>query len=112
MKSPIDSQPRVLLIAENASARFGGEAILPLHYFRVLRKRGIEAWLIVHDRTREELAALFPGDLDRILFVPDAKLQQWLFRFGRKLPGQLRNFTIGYVSRLISQRRARRLGAS
>ena len=42
------SNPRVLIVAEHASAKFGGEAILPLHYFRVLRKRGIEAWLIVH----------------------------------------------------------------
>jgi hypothetical protein len=29
--------PRVLIVADHASARFGGEAALPLHYFRVLR---------------------------------------------------------------------------
>jgi hypothetical protein len=35
--------PRVLIVAENASSRFGGEAILPLHVFRGLRRRGVEA---------------------------------------------------------------------
>jgi hypothetical protein len=30
-------QPRVLIVADHASARFGGEAILPLHWFRLLR---------------------------------------------------------------------------
>ncbi len=47
---------RVLIAAEHASARFGGEAALPLHYFRVLRKRGIPVWLVTHARTRDELA--------------------------------------------------------
>jgi len=51
---------RVAVVAENASLRFGGEASLPLHYFARLRARGIEAWLIVHGRTRPELESLFP----------------------------------------------------
>src|SRR5689334_15743971 len=45
-------QLRILIVAENASARFGGEAILPLHIFRGLRRRGVEAWLVVHGRTQ------------------------------------------------------------
>src|SRR5437016_509698 len=103
------SNLRVLIIAEHASARFGGEAILPLHYFRVLRKRGIETWLIVHGRTREELTALLPEELSRIHFIPDTQFQQWLFRIGKYLPGQIRHFTIGFFSRLSSQRRARKM---
>ena len=35
---------RVLIAAEHASARFGGEAALPLHYFRVLKRRGVPVW--------------------------------------------------------------------
>jgi hypothetical protein len=34
------SSLRILLVAEHASAQFGGEAALPLHYYRVLRSRG------------------------------------------------------------------------
>ena len=100
--------PRILIVAENASAKFGGEAILPLHYFRVLRKRGVETWLIVHERQRDELAALFPNDFDRIRLIPDSRTQYWLFRLSKPLPGQLRHFTAGFTSRLISQRRARK----
>jgi hypothetical protein len=51
---------RICIVADNASARFGGEAILPLHYFRQLRQRGIEVWLVAHDRVRAELETLLP----------------------------------------------------
>ncbi|HEX4797632.1 MAG TPA: glycosyltransferase family 4 protein [Humisphaera sp.] len=107
--APDSTKRRVLIVAEHASARFGGEAILPLHYFRVLRKRNIEAWLIVHERTRHELTALLPNDVERIRFIPDTRFQIWLFRVGKILPGQIRHFTIGFLSRLSSQRRARRM---
>jgi glycosyltransferase involved in cell wall biosynthesis len=101
--------PRVLIVAEHASAKFGGEAILPLHYFRVLRKRGVEAWLIVHSRTREELSRLFASDLDRIHFLPDTKYHRLLYHLGKPLPGQLRHFSVGFLSRLSSQRQAKRV---
>jgi hypothetical protein len=66
--------PRVLIVAEHASAKFGGEAVLPLHYFRVLRARGVETFLVVHERTREELETLFPNDRARIHYVRDTRL--------------------------------------
>ncbi|MCB9634684.1 MAG: glycosyltransferase family 4 protein [Sandaracinus sp.] len=72
--------PRVLIVAEHASARFGGEAILPVHYFRVLRRRGIEAWMIVHERTRDELEELFPADRERLRFIPDTKAHVALWK--------------------------------
>jgi hypothetical protein len=53
---------RICIVAEHASYRFGGEAILPAHYFARLRARGEEAWLVVHARTRDELEAAFPSD--------------------------------------------------
>ena len=40
----------------------GGEAALALHYYRVLRARGAQVWLIAHERTRAELMALFPNE--------------------------------------------------
>src|SRR5258708_39452367 len=51
---------RVVIVAEHASLKFGGEAALPLHYFRVLRRRNVAAWLVVHERTRSELEHAFP----------------------------------------------------
>jgi glycosyltransferase involved in cell wall biosynthesis len=98
---------RVLIIAEHASARFGGEAILPLHYFQLLRHRGVEAWMVVHARTRDELSALLPGEAGRIHYVPDTLLHQMLFAMHRIMPARVHYFTFGLLMRLLSQRKAR-----
>ena len=107
--------PRVLIVSDHASARFGGEAILPLHVFRRLRRRGVDAWLLVHDRTRDELLALMPEEEGRIVFLPDGPLNRACSRLSRHLPSQLAHVTFGFVSRLSTQlaarRRARRLVA-
>lgn len=94
---------RVLIVAEHASAKFGGEAILPLHYYRVLRQRKIPTWLIVHERTRLELEALFPKDDNRIVFVSDTVFHCVLWRCSRFLPARLASFTTGFVMRLVTQ---------
>ena len=99
--------PRVVIVAEHASAAFGGEAILPLHIFRKLRARGVEAWLVVHSRTKAELLALMPGEAGRISFIPDTKFHVAMHRLGRLLPARLSHFTFGYASRLSCQRIAR-----
>lgn len=99
---------RVLIVSEHASARFGGEAALALHYFRVLRERAVDVRLVTHARTRGELARLF-GDDPRIHYVEDTRTQQWLARLGRRLPARLAHFTLGFASRLVSQRGQRRL---
>lgn len=101
--------PRVLIVANDASARFGGEAILPLHYFRVLRARGVETWLVVHERNRAELTELFGPDAGRISYVSDSAFQRAAWRLGKYLPGPLRNFTLGLAVRLVSQAEARAL---
>jgi glycosyltransferase involved in cell wall biosynthesis len=94
---------RVCIVAEHASARFGGEAILPVHYFRLLRARGIESWLVVHSRTRSELAELFPQDIDRILFVPDLWIHKVLNNLSKYLPRRISAATLGLFSQLITQ---------
>jgi glycosyltransferase involved in cell wall biosynthesis len=103
------SNLRVLIVAEHASARFGGEAALPLHYFRVLRDRGIETWLVVHERTRQELEALFPQESDRLLFVPDTAAHRLLYSLGKRLPHRLSYFTVGLMMRIITQVIQRRI---
>ena len=72
---------RVLIVADNASARFGGEAALPLHYYRELRARGSATWLLTHARTRRELAEAFPGD-SNIVYVEDSAWHRFLWRLG------------------------------
>ncbi len=101
--------PRVLIVAEHASAKFGGEAALPLHYFRVLRKRQIEVWLVVHERTRDELKLYFAADFDRICFVADTVQHRLLWKLSRFFPHRLAYFTVGFVSRLVTQFVQRRL---
>jgi glycosyltransferase involved in cell wall biosynthesis len=94
---------RVCIVAEHASTRFGGEAILPVHYFRLLRSRGIECWLVVHSRTKNELIELFPQDTDRILFVPDLWIHKVIFSLSRYLPRRVSESTLGLLNQLITQ---------
>ena len=51
----------IVIVAQNAPTKFGGEALLPLNYFSILRSRQIETLLVVHARTQAELKALFPA---------------------------------------------------
>jgi glycosyltransferase involved in cell wall biosynthesis len=94
---------RVCIVAENASFRFGGEASLPLHYFSRLRSRGIEAWLVIHGRTRPELEALFPNDQDRIQYIPDKWYHRLIWQLSRCLPRRVSEATFGTLMVLINQ---------
>ena len=94
---------KILIVAEHASLKYGGEAALPLHYFRVLRQRGIETWLIVHERTREELETLFKSDRDRLYFVSDTIWHRLLWQCSQLLPRRIADFTFGLVLRSITQ---------
>jgi glycosyltransferase involved in cell wall biosynthesis len=94
---------RVCIVAEHASERFGGEAILPIHYFRLLRSRGIESWLVVHSRTQRELAELFPREVGRILFVPDLWIHRLICNLSTYLPRRLSGATLGLLNHLITQ---------
>jgi glycosyltransferase involved in cell wall biosynthesis len=94
---------RVCIVAENASFRFGGEASLPLHYFSRLRTRSIEAWLIIHGRTRPELEALFPTEQDRIQYIPDEWYHKLIWKLSRPLPRRVSETTFGTLMVLINQ---------
>lgn len=99
---------RVLIAAEHASARFGGEAALPLHYFRVMRKRGIPVWLVTHARTRDELSALYPND-PNIVYIEDTGWHRAMWRIGQRLPDAISYVTTGFLSRLSTQWAQRRI---
>jgi glycosyltransferase involved in cell wall biosynthesis len=99
---------RVAIVAEHASARFGGEAALPLHWFRVLRARGVDTWLVSHARTRAELESLFQND-PRLLFIEDTAFHKAMYRIGRWLPPRVGYLTTGFASRLSVQLVQRRI---
>src|ERR1700687_1542953 len=98
---------RVLIVAEHASAVFGGEAVLPLHYFRLLRERGVDAYLLVHERTRKELDQILASDRDRITFVRDTGTHLKLFALSNRLPDRIAAVSTAVLMRLLTQREAR-----
>jgi glycosyltransferase involved in cell wall biosynthesis len=100
---------RILIVAEYASAQFGGEAILPLHYFRKLRSRGVEAILVVQDRTKEHLQTVFPHEQEYIHFIPDNSLHIWLHKVGQHLSPRMGSVTTGMLSYLYTQMIQRRV---
>jgi glycosyltransferase involved in cell wall biosynthesis len=100
---------RVLVVSENASMRMGGEASYGVFFFRLLRDRGVEAWLLPHDRVRRELAELFPDDLDRIHYVDDTRLDRDINIPLKYLPPKLHEQTFGVVAQMAVQYRMRRL---
>ena len=104
---PIDS-PRVAIVADNASLRFGGEAALPFHFFRVLRKRKVEAWLVVHERCREAVEEAFVEDLEHVIFVPDLVLHRLVYGLGRPLPDRVSMMTSEVLLSLLTQWQLRR----
>jgi hypothetical protein len=94
---------RIIIVADNASTRFGGEAFIPLNYFRLLRARNVEVRLVVHARNKAELIARFPEDHDRLYFVEDTRLHKALFGLGQFLPRRLAEATTGLVIHLTTQ---------
>lgn len=100
---------RVLIVADNASELYGGEAVLPLRYFQALRARGVPAWLVTHARVRAELTARMPEALDRIHFIEDSPAHRLLWRLGRRLDHRLSHASTQFLSRLLTQAAQRRL---
>ena len=63
---------KVCVVGQHASKNFGGEASFPWYYFQFLRAKGIDACMVVHARTREELRAGFGAEeFSRIHFVEE-----------------------------------------
>ncbi len=93
---------RVCIVAEHASYRWGGEAVLPIHYFSRLRQQGVDAWLLVHARTRPELEALFPLDQHRLLFVEDQWSHKLISRLSQFEPDRIAMMTL-FLNHLLTQ---------
>jgi glycosyltransferase involved in cell wall biosynthesis len=99
---------RILIVADNASSRFGGEAFLPFNYFRLMRGRNIDVRLLVHERNKPELTAAFPNDPDRLYFVRDTVLHKLAFRLDGWLPRRVAALSTGFLIQLSTQFAQRR----
>jgi glycosyltransferase involved in cell wall biosynthesis len=100
---------RIVIVADNASSRFGGEAFIPLNYFRLLRARNADVRLLVHERNKSELLELFRHEQDRLYFVQDTSLHKALFRYGQLLPRRLADATTSLLIHLTTQSSQRRI---
>jgi glycosyltransferase involved in cell wall biosynthesis len=103
---------KLLIVAEHASATFGGEALIPYQYFKCLRELSVDVHLLVHERTRNELCSAFSNDVERLHFVTDSFLNIWCYKIGRLLPDRVALFTLGAVSHFDTQIRQRRVARS
>ncbi len=99
---------RILIACDSASLRFGGEAALPLHYFRYLLSHGIDCRLVVHERCREELVEFFPDAQDRVDYIENTWMDRFLWRCRTAIPGRLGHFSFGLILRLSTQIKQRR----
>lgn len=99
---------RILIVADNASVRFGGEAILPLHHFTRLARRGLDVRLLTHERNRAELARTLPDLAERIRYTPDTVLHRLLWRLAAPLPGVIRDHLFGNLMGLLTMHQQRR----
>ena len=100
---------RILIVANDASTRFGGEAFLPFNYFKLLRSRNMDVRLLVHARNRDELTARLPNDVDRLLFVNDSRLHKFVFGLGRHLPRRVASLTTDFLIQFTTQLAQRRI---
>jgi glycosyltransferase involved in cell wall biosynthesis len=94
---------KILIVSENATDLFGGEAILPLHYFRFLRGRDMDVWLITHERVKKRLLEIMPDEIERVFFIPDTLFHIYLHKIGQFLPQRISAITTGIILHLITQ---------
>jgi len=90
-------------VSENATDEYGGESVLPLHYFRGLRARDEDVYLLTHARVRSRLQEIIPGDIARVIFIKETWLHTWLYKIGRKLPARVNLLTANALSHLVTQ---------
>jgi glycosyltransferase involved in cell wall biosynthesis len=98
---------RILVVAANASTGWAGEAILPLHIFRGLRKTGHEAWMCVGRETKPELDDLLGPDAGRVIYVEDTRIHAVFRRLQAIMPHGLGFNPLYYAQVLATQFRQR-----
>ena len=104
------TKSNVLIISTLASENFGGEAILPLHYFKRMPQYNFNLFLLTHTRNRDELNILYPNNKN-IYYVEDTTFHKLLSRLASYLPDRIAAFSTSVIIDIatqISQRRKAR----
>jgi glycosyltransferase involved in cell wall biosynthesis len=99
----------VLVVAANASTRWAGEAILPLHIFRGLLRAGHEAWMCVGRETKPELDELLGPDARRVFYVEDTRMHAAFRWIQARMPLWIGSNPLYYLQVLTTQWRQRRV---
>jgi len=94
---------KILLVAQNASSRFGGEAFLPLKYFQILKARGHFVNLITHSRNREGLSEHFKSDFEFIHFIKDSFLHRAIWTMSKPFPRAIQDAIFGTALNFIDE---------
>jgi glycosyltransferase involved in cell wall biosynthesis len=91
-------QPKILVVCEHASNKFGGEAMLPYKYFHYLKKLNQEVYLLTHERARDSFE-----DTSNVFFMPDTKAHIFLYKLGKLLPSRIDVLTTSAIGHHITQ---------
>jgi glycosyltransferase involved in cell wall biosynthesis len=94
---------KILIVCEHASNAYGGEAILPLNYFRFLTKSQHDVYLITHDRVKASILKMLEINQNHVFYVPDTWVHQFLNKCARKLPSRFSAVTVGFITHLLTQ---------
>lgn len=94
---------KVLIVAQNASSRFGGEASLPLRYFKILKERRYSVKMIAHSRNRTDLQETLGPFIDDILFVEDSIYHRVIWNVGKIFPQRIEEILFGNILNLINE---------
>src|SRR5215831_66115 len=97
----------ILIVAANASTRWAGEAILPLHIFRGLLKAGHDAWMCVGNETKPELDELLGPNAHRVSYIEDAHMHRAFRWIQARTPSWIRSSPFYYAQVLATQWRQR-----
>lgn len=93
----------ILIVCEHASNVFGGEAMLPLNYFRLLSKTQHQAYLVTHERVKASVEQIPDVPQDHVFYIPDTWMHRFLHRNFGFLPERVRVVVIGFLMHLITQ---------
>ena len=100
---------KIAIVCDNASFTKGGEAAIPLRFFRAFRQLGLKPQLLSHARVEPDLrASLTADELNDVTLFSDLKLQKIVYRLGLYLPGRVREAYTDQIIRLATEARQRK----
>lgn len=97
------ASPQILIVAQNASSHFGGEAFLPLKYFQILKTRGYPVSLIAHRRNQDNLEEMLSAFSADIHYVEDTIWHRMIWRIGRLFPKRLQDIVFGNLLNQVNE---------